>query len=159
MDFIGVGGFALSALGVGLAIWAKIEIVGVKKAVANVIEKNSDQSVRDNARDLLQKLTNARDAAMGRRRGASRLSSAGRSREQDVNALQLAQSALATTLVGSGGPLGARLRVAASSLAGVLQALQPDQERDGWAEAQDTLQSVIPDVETISVSLAAKALS
>lgn len=158
MDPISVVGLVLSAVGVVLSVWALHKADSAKKAVDRVIETNRDQVTRDHARDLLAKLTDARDAAMARRQGASRLSSAGRSTAGDVKALQIAQDALATATIGSDQGLVQNLRAAASELDRALKAIASNCNRDGWADALGVLQGVIPKIDVLQRELGAKAL-
>lgn len=158
MDLIGVGGLILSAIGVLLSVWALAKANSAKVAVNKVIEKNSDQFARDAARNLLAKLTDARDAAMAQRRGASRLSSAGRHPDSDHKAIELAQDALATVTIDSSQQLVARMRTAATELNQALQTIASNSGRDGWADALGVLQGIIPEVDALQQGLSATAL-
>lgn len=158
MDAVDAGGLLLSAAGVAISLWALFEADSAKKAVDKVIAKNSDQISRDDARGLLDKLTAARDAAMGRKKGASRLSSAGRAVSSDKRALELAQDALATSAFGSDQKLASRMRVAADQLKEALEAITKNKDRDGWADALGVLQGVIPELELLQRELGAKSL-
>lgn len=151
-------GLALSALSIAFAIWAMIIAGGAKKAVAAVVSKSNNQAARDNARDLLLKLNAAVDAATGRRKGASRLSSAGRSLELDKNAVQVAQVALATTVIGSDKVLNSKLRTAATSLDNAINTIDAAGAQDGWADAQRVLLQIVPEVEVASNQLGTKSL-
>jgi hypothetical protein len=158
MDLIGVGGLVLSAVGVGFSIMALIQAGRAKKAISKVIGKGEDQIARDDARALLAQIADARDATMARRQGASPLSSAGRSLEGDLQALQLAQNALATATVGSDRTLELSLRVAATEIEQALQAIASNSGRDGWADALGVLQGVIPKIDVLQRELGTKAL-
>lgn len=152
------GNLSLSLAGLGLSIWAMLQAGGAKRAVSNVLAKNSDQFARDNARDLLTKLTVAKDVAMARRRGASRSSTAGRLAAADLTALQIAQDALATSTLGTGQSLALDLHRAASQLELSLQGLAGNSVRDEWADALGVLQGIIPKIDTLQAELTAKAL-
>ena len=158
MDLLGVTGVLLSAAGVLLSVWALQKADSAMKAVDRVIGKNSDQMMRDDARRLLDKLTVARDAAMGRKRGASSLSSAGRPLANDKRALELAQDALATINFGPDRDLGSKMRVAADELKKALEAITSNPGRDGWADALGVLQGVIPEIEALQRTLGTKSL-
>ena len=158
MDPIGIGGLLLSLAGVGLSVVALVKADSATKVVEKVIVKNNDQVTRDHARGLLDKLTGARDAAMGRRQGASRLSSAGRNILSDKRALELAQDALATSTVGSDQQLTSKMRMAADKLKEALEAIAINSGRDGWADALDVLQGFIPELEVMQRELGTKSL-
>ncbi len=95
---------------------------------------------------------------MGRKKGASRLSSAGRDVSSDKRALELAQDALATSVFDSDRKLATKMRVAADQIKEALEAITKDKDRDGWADALGVLQGVIPDLERIQRELGAKSL-
>lgn len=152
------GNLGLSVFGLFLSIWSMVLAGGAKRAVAHVLAKNNDQVARDNARDLLVKLTNAKDAAMARRRSASRNSAAGRVATADLRALQVAQDALATSTLGTGEPLALDIQRAAIQLDTALQGLAGNGPRDDWADALGVLQGIIPKLDVLQVELAAKVL-
>ena len=158
MDAFDAAGLLLSVAGVALSLWALFKADCAKKAVDKVIVKNIDQISRDDARGLLDKLAGARDAAMGRRRGASSASSAGRYLPSDIRALEVAQDALAIVTIGADQPLICKMRVAADELKTALEAIATNAHRDGWADALGVLQGVTPEVEAIQRSLGAKFL-
>lgn len=155
MDLIDVGGLTLSAAGVLLSIWALVIAGGAKKAVTEFLRKSSDQVSRDNVRELLATLHKARDAAMGQRKGASRMSSAGRRVANDLRELELAQDALATATVGSE-ERHLILRAAANELSAALAEINDN--GDGWKAALVTLQNVIPGLAELEQRLAASTL-
>lgn len=152
------GNLGLSVTGLGLAIWALIQAGGARRAVSKALSKNSDQVARDNARDLLTKLTVAKDAAMARRQSAPRSSTAGRVAAADLTALQVAQDALATSTLGSGQPLALDLQRAANQLNSSLQGIAGNSVRDEWADALGELQGIIPKIDVLQAELAAKVL-
>ncbi len=158
MDTVDAVGLLLSAAGVVVSLWALFKADSAKKAVDKAIAKNSDQISRDDARALLGKLTAARDAAMGRKKGASRLSSAGRDVSSDIRALELAQDALATSAFGSDKKLASRMRVASYELKEALEAITRNKDRDGWADALGVLQGVIPELDLLQRELGSKSL-
>lgn len=158
MDVVGVAGLVLSALGVGLSIVALIQAGRAKTAVTKAIARGVDQGLRDDARVLLSKLQDARDAAMGRKQGASRLSSAGRSVSGDLRALQIAQTGLATVVVQSDTRLELSFRNAASQLDDALAAINAAGSRDGWADALQVLHGIIPKVDVLQRGLGTKAV-
>lgn len=153
-----VGDLVLSVAGLGLSIWAMLQAGGAKRAVSKVLARNNDQVTRDNARDLLIKLTTAKDAAMARRQGAPRSSTAGRVMATDLEVLQLAQDALATSTLGTGQSLAVDLQRAAVQLNSALQGLAGNSVRDEWADALGVLQGIIPKVDVLQAELAAKVL-
>lgn len=154
MDAVELG---LSIGGLALSIYALVQAESAKKAVSKVIAKEVDQGARDDARELMQRLNEAREAAMARRQGAHRSSSAGRSQAADMKALQLAQDALATTNLGDK-LLTLALRAAADELNQALAEINANGGRDGWADALGTLQGVIPKVDVLHRELSTKAL-
>lgn len=158
MDTVGVGGLLLSVAGVGLSVWALVKADSANKAVDKVIVKSNDQIARDDARGLLDKLTSAKDAAIGRKQGASSLSSAGRTIPRDKMALELAQDALSTATVGSNQQLAARIRAASGELTNALEAISSNSGRDGWADALGVLQGVIPEIEVLQRELGKTSL-
>lgn len=158
MDVVGLGGLALSATGVALSGWALIKAGSAKKAVAKLIEMSGDQAARDGARDLMALLARASDAAMARRRGASRAASAGRPQGVDLFALEIAQDALATTTVASDPAVTGSFRAAAQELDLALKAIAADGVRDGWEDARLALQGVVPSVDLLQRDLGVKAL-
>ena len=153
-----VGDLVLSVAGLGLSIWAMLQAGGAKRVVSKVLARNNDQVTRDNARDLLIKLTTAKDAAMARRQGAPRSSTAGRVMATDLEVLQLAQDALATSTLGTGQSLAVDLQRAAVQLNSALQGLAGNSVRDEWADALGVLQGIIPKVDVLQAELAAKVL-
>jgi hypothetical protein len=158
MDPIGVGGLILSALGVGLSLWALFKADSAEKAVSRVIAKNGEQSTRDVARDLMGHVNEARDAAMARKRGASRLASAGRTPAGDIQALQFAQNALATVSGDFDAKTIAIFRNSGRQLDDCLKTIDGSSSRDGWADALNTLQGVIPQIDLLQRTLGVKAL-
>jgi len=159
MDVVGVGGLVLSAAGVALSVYALVQADGAKKAVEKVIGKAGEQRARDDARELLAVITAARDAAMDNRRSAPPMASAGRVKDKDVQAIQKAQDALATTNVTEDSQMVAELRRAARELDKALQEINADAERDGWADALAVLQGVTPLVDALQRGLGSKALN
>lgn len=155
MDWIGLG---IGVFGDGLAIWALIQAGSAKRAVRHALEKSSDQVARDDARSLLANLTQAKDAAMGRRRGGSPLAIAGRSESNDVHRLQLAQDNLATSTISANKKLTVKLRQASTELTTALQAIASSGTRDGWADALGVLQGIIPEIEIVQRKLGIGAL-
>lgn len=152
------GDLGLSVVGLVLSIWAMLQAGGAKRAVSKVLTKNSDQVARDSARDLLTKLTSAKDAAMARRQSAPRSSTAGRVAAADLAALQLAQDALATSTLATGQPLAIDLQRAAAQLDGNLQGLAGNSARDEWSDALGVLQGIIPKIDVLQIELAARVL-
>lgn len=153
-----LGDLGLSVAGLVLSIWAMLQAGGAKRAVSKVLAKNSDQVARDRARELLTKLTTAKDAAMARRRSAPRSSTAGRVATADLAALQLAQDALATSTLGTGQPLALDLQRAANQLNSNLQGLAGNSPRDEWSDALGVLQGIIPKIDVLQAELASKVL-
>lgn len=158
MDAIGIGGLLLSVAGVVLSIVALVQAGRAKAAVTRAIARGVDQGMRDDARVLLLKLHDARDAALGRKQGASRLSSAGRSISGDIKALQLAQTSLATVVVQSDSRLELNLRTVASQLDEALVTINAAGDRDGWADALLVLHGIIPKVDVLQRGLGSKAI-
>lgn len=158
MDIIGIGGFILSAIGVGLSIFAVVQAGRAENAVNQVIQKSSEQLSRDDARKLLVKLNDARDAALARRGKAPKFATSGRSAANDLRALQLAQDALATTALSADAALEQGLRVASTELDRALKEIHAKGDRDGWADALGVLQGVIPKVDAHQRKLGAMAL-
>lgn len=160
MEFLTVAGFLLSALGVFLAIRADWKAEGVKKAVAKVVSRSSDQEARDKAKALMKTLQDARDAAMARRKNASRTASVGRSAPADLHMLELAQDALATTTLIVDAVVVADLRAGSVELekARLEIGAGENAKRDGWADALAALQVVLPKVEEFERGLAKKEL-
>jgi hypothetical protein len=152
------GDLSLSVAGLVLSIWAMLQAGGAKRAVSKVLAKNNDQVARDNARDLLSKLTTAKDAAMARRRSAPHSSTAGRVAAADLAALQLAQDALATSTLGTGQPFALDLQRAANQLNSCLQGLAGNSARDEWADALGVLQGIYPKIDVLQAELTAKVL-
>jgi len=159
MDFVGVGGFVLSVVGTGVSIWSLIVAGGAKKAVADVLEKRDDQVVRDDSRELLNKLNAAREAALIRRGNARGAALAGRSAQDDLAALKQAQDALAITAVSTDLRLEQGLRLASTQLDAAVKEIEGKTGRDGWADALGVLQGVIPKVNTHQRKLGTKALT
>lgn len=158
MDAVDAGGLLLSAAGVAISLWALFEADSAKKAVDKVIGKNSDQIARDEARELLDKLRAARDAAIGRMQGATSLSSAGRHISADKRALELAQDALATATFASDQILTSSMRKAAYQITAALEKITSKSGLDGWKVARDVLQNVIPKIELWQRELGAKIM-
>lgn len=159
MDPIGIGGLVLSAVGVGLSVWALVKADGAAKAVAKVIGKAGDQKARDDARELLMLINAAREAAMSNRRGAPPLASAGRVRDNDVQSIQKAQDALATLNVTEDQQVIKKLRRGGQELNKALHEINGSGERDGWADALAVLQGVTPSVDALQRGLGSKALT
>jgi hypothetical protein len=158
MDPVGIGGLILSAVGVALSCWALMKADSAEKAVAKVIGRAGDQKARDDARELLMLISAARDAAMSNRRGAPQLASAGRVRDNDIQAIQKAQDALATLNVTDDQQVTKKLRRSGLELNKALQEINGDGVRDGWADALAVLQGVTPQVDVLQRGLGSKAL-
>lgn len=158
MDGVGLGGLVLSAIGVGLSIWALAKAESAKQAVSRVIQKSGDQTARDDARRLLAVISDAREAAMAHRRDAPLLASAGRVKDNDVQALQKAQDALATLNVTENKLVIKTLRRAAAELDKALQEINANGARDGWADALAVLQGVTSQVDSLQRGLGTRAL-
>lgn len=160
IDWVTVLDWGFNIVGLGLAIWAMVIAGGAKRAVAKVVSRSSDQEARDKAKALMKTLQDARDAAMGRKRGASRAASVGRSVSTDLHMLELAQDALATTTLISDAAVVVDLRAAAVELEKAHTNISAGDaaERDGWADALAALQVVLPKVEDFERGLAKKEL-
>ncbi len=76
----------------------------------------------------------------------------------DLEVLQLAQDALATSTLGTGQSLAVDLQRAAVQLNSALQGLAGNSVRDEWADALGVLQGIIPKVDVLQAELAAKVL-
>lgn len=150
--------FALTFVGLGLAIWSMKVAGGAKKAVAEVIAKSGDQKTRDEVRGLLTLVQEAREAAMAHRKTAAPLASAGRVKDNDLQALHRVQDALATTQVAGDPSVTARFRRAAKELDKALNEISTNGARDGWADGLAALQGVTPDVDQLQKKLGAQAL-
>ncbi len=158
MDFLTVGGFILSAIGVVLSIHALCQAGGAKRAVARVLSKGNEQVTRDETRDLLSKLNAAKEAALARGGRGNRGAIAGRNINKDVEALKQAQDGLATTMISTDAALEKNLRTAAEEMASALRDIQGERDRDGWADALGVLQAVTPRVNTHQRQLGSIAL-
>ncbi|KAB0459777.1 hypothetical protein [Agrobacterium radiobacter] len=158
MEAVDIGGLVLSAIGIGLSIWALVMADGAKKAVKKVVEKNNDLASRDDARDLLNTLSSARDASLARRSSASRIATAGRNLNGDIHTLRVAQDALATVTLGTNEALVEDLRVAASELERALSTVESG-SHEGWAAALAVIQGVTPKVDVLQRGLVTKALT
>ncbi|WP_417582899.1 hypothetical protein [Pelagibacterium sp.] len=153
-----IAGFIISIIGVGISAWALWQADYAKKAVDRVILKGDEQRDRDKARELSKILGQAKSAALGRRRTASRPASAGRDMQSDLHMLEQAQDALATTKLVNDASISSDLDVAAMELKAALVAIHQNGKRDGWEDAFGALQVVIPKVELFERDLARKAL-
>lgn len=158
MDPVDLVGLSLSVVGIALSIISLVKADGAAKAVERVIVKNSDQIALENARSLLEKLKTARDAAIGRKQGASEISALGRTIEEDKRKLELAQDALATVAFGTNEKLVANMRLAAKGLKSAQADITRNSRKDGWAAALGTLQGVIPELELWQQELGVKNL-
>lgn len=146
----------VSLLGIGIAIFAMSKAHSAKEAVNEVVQKHGDQKCRDDVRDLLKTLKQAREAALAHRGSPSRAVTAGRKADQDVHALRLAQDALATTAIGD--ELEQRLRNSATELDQALDAIDKNNPT-GWVNALNVIQSVTPHIENLQIDLGKKVLS
>lgn len=136
-----------------------VQAGGAKKAVTAVLAKFGEQVTRDDARELLSALNDAREASIARRSKASRTATTGRNINSDIQALQRAQDALATTTLDTDKRLEQRLRIAAAELDMALRNIAENSTRDGWADAVGVLQGITPVVDVHQRKLGTKALS
>jgi hypothetical protein len=158
VDLADLIGLSLTVLGFFVSIASYVKSEGAEKAVARMIVKTSDQIALETARNVLEKLKAARDAAMGRKRGASEISAFGRNIEDDKHKLALGQDALATVAFSANERLTARMRVAAKELTVAQEKISQNTKEDGWSMALTTLQGVIPELDLWQQELGSKTL-
>jgi hypothetical protein len=157
VDVVGLSERSLNAISLLLSVWALFKARGARQAVDKVIEKNDNQTTRDKAQAIKAQLATAKNAAMGRKRGASAQSSAGRALSDDKQAVNLAQDALATVSFSTNMKLAERMHMAATELNSAIDLINRG-DQDGWAQALTTLQGVIPELDLWLVELGAKNL-
>jgi hypothetical protein len=157
-DFLTVGGFVLSAIGVAFSVYALCQADGAKRAVARALNKGDEQVTRDDSRDLLNKLNAAKGAALARGGRSSRGAIVGRNINKDVEALKQAQDGLAMTVISTDALLEQDLRVASQQLLDAINNIQAAAQRDGWADALGVLQGITPKVNTHQRQLGSNAI-
>lgn len=158
IDWWAVTGWAMTAGGFGLSIFALLVADGAKKAVATVLRKGNEQDNRDDARELLTKLNAAKATALARRGGAKPILAKGRSLPDDIRALAAAQDACATVNLPGDRDLTMALQRASAQLIQAIDAINGKGDRDGWADALVALQGVAPRVDAYQRKLGTKAL-
>lgn len=158
IDWWEVTGWAMTAGGFGLSIFALCVADGAKKAVTKALRKGDEQDNRDDARGLLTKLNAAKGAAMARRGGAKAILAKGRSLPNDIQALTDAQDACATVNLPGDDDLTEALRRASTQLTEAIDVIHGKGDRDGWADALGELQGVVPRVDAYQRKLGTKAL-
>jgi len=136
-------------VGVALSIYAVVKARSALAVAKSVVSRTNEQADTTRVRRLLEKLDNAKKATLRRRPGAPSDFAAGYTEQGDVALIQQAQDALRTELpIGLTPSIQTAARNAAEELEVAFQHINdPNSQGDGWAEALQGLQAVIPKLE------------
>ena len=141
-----VASLILTIVGLCVSGLAYLKAKSAKDAVDFVVGRRNEQVDRDRLRQLMEKLSAAKEAAKRRWAGAPVFLSAGYSPETDLHFLQEADDALKTSRpfeVERG--LTDDLRDASKDIEQAVATIaNQDPDRDGWKDALSTLQTIIP---------------
>lgn len=151
----------VSVAGIVLSVLALYKATSAQEMVRTVIGRKDEMEDRGRLHDLIVTLDAAKEAAIQREGGATRLRAAGRNLDQDLNQLQSAQDALRTKLpVSWNGERRAEYNAAADEIETALENIKTEgSSRDGWKDARATIQTIIPQLEQEERQLTNRSLT